>query len=195
MTTVVEFTHEQAKELREREIFDDRNIRDEFKGKTHEEIVNSLKTNDLVVAMSNRIRDFNWGTVIRNANAFGVSKCIFTGKRKYDRRGTVGAHHYTFVDYEPDMLDLIEKYRGLGYKIVAAEYDERYEMKDISTYTWNPKTMLIFGEEGLTLDYSILQACDDIVKIEMYGTVRSINVGTASGIFMNSFAIQNPPSN
>ena len=188
-----EFDGEEAKAIREVDVFDTRNIRDEFKDKSHEYIMKHMKRNNLIVVMSNRIRDFNWGTVVRNANAFGASKCIFTGKRKYDRRGAVGAYHYTSVEYKKDIFEVISTYRNLGYTIVAAEYDENYPMVDINNYQWDEKTVMIFGEEGITLDDSILRACDVIVKIEMYGTVRSINVGTASGIFMNSFATMYPP--
>lgn len=187
------YTPEEAKEIRERDWTDTRNVRDEFKGKSREDIKRSMPHNDLVVMMSNRIRDFNWGTVVRNANAFGAKECVFTGKRRYDRRGTVGAHHYTNIKYEEDIFTAIDHYRNSGYTIVAAEYDPKYKMSDITDYTWNSKTVLIFGEEGVSIDESILDICDDIVKIDMYGTVRSINVGTASGIFMHAFAMQHPP--
>lgn len=188
------FTPEQQKELRERFWDDPRNLRDQFKGMRNEDIMQMLPHNQLVIMLSNRIRDFNWGTVIRNANAFGVKECVFTGRKRYDRRGTVGAHHYSRISYQENTLEAIESYRSQGYTIVAAEYDERYQMTDIMDYTWDEKSVIIFGEEGVSLDDSILDRCDDIVKIEMFGTVRSLNVGTASGIFLHSFATQHPPT-
>lgn len=188
-----EYTPEEAKKIREVELFDDRNIRDDFKGMSHEDIINNMPKNNLVAVCSNRIRDFNWGTVVRNANAFGLDRVIFTGKRRYDRRGTVGAHHYSTVEYNEDIFNVIQEYKDKGYRIVAAEYDERYVMNNLYEYSWDENTVLIFGEEGITLDDEILQECDDIVMIPMWGTVRSINVGTASGVMFSHFATQHTP--
>ena len=188
-----EYTPEEAKKIREVELFDDRNIRDDFKGMSHEDIINNMPKNNLVAVCSNRIRDFNWGTVVRNANAFGLDRVIFTGKRRYDRRGTVGAHHYSTVEYKEDIFNVIQEYKDKGYRIVAAEYDERYVMNNLYEYSWDENTVIIFGEEGITLDDEILQECDDIVMIPMWGTVRSINVGTTSGVMFSHFATQHTP--
>lgn len=185
-----DFTPEQAKELREREIFDDRNIMDQYKGMSTEDIVNSLETTELVAVASNRIRDFNWGTMIRNANAFGLDKVIFTGKKRYDRRGTVGAHHYTFVDYQPDIMQVIADYKSRGYTIVAAECVDHFPVTSLFEYQWDAQSVVIFGEEGVSLDDSILEVCDNIVAIPMMGTVRSLNVGTASGIMFSHYNSQ-----
>lgn len=184
---------DRAKEIRERDFFDTRNLRDQYKGLGHDEILAQLPTTELVAILSNNIRDFNWGTVIRNANAFAVKEVVFTLSKKYDRRATVGAHHYQKISYIPDPHDAIDHYRDLGYRIVAAEYDENYDMHWINDYQWEDKTALIFGEEGMTIPHDILTRVDDIVAIPMYGTVRSINVGTASGIFFSHYASQHVP--
>jgi tRNA G18 (ribose-2'-O)-methylase SpoU len=44
--------------------------------------------------------------------------------------------------------------------------------------------MFIFGEESKGLSDEILDLCEDYVYIPMIGSVRSLNVGTASGILM-----------
>lgn len=182
-------THEEAVERRHREIFDTRNIRDEYKNMRHEDIVESLESTscDLVALLNNSIKDFNWGTVVRNANGFNLREVDFCGRKAYDRRGTVGAHHYTFVNHRESIIDGIEYWREKGYRIVAAEYDENYPMSSLNDYSWDRKSAIVFGEEGVSLPSDVLDIVDDIVYIPMYGTVRSFNVGTASGIFMNSY--------
>ena len=44
--------------------------------------------------------------------------------------------------------------------------------------------LLIFGEEGKGLTDEMLDLADDIVMIEQFGSVRSLNAGTSSGIAM-----------
>jgi len=49
----------------------------------------------------------------------------------------------------------------------------------------NSKTIY---SEDIGLPKEILEICEDVVYIPQYGSVRSLNVGTASGIVMNKFA-------
>jgi tRNA G18 (ribose-2'-O)-methylase SpoU len=50
-----------------------------------------------------------------------------------------------------------------------------------------PNTLFIFGEEGVGLTPQMQSFCQDIVEIEMYGSVRSLNCGVASGILMHQY--------
>lgn len=184
--------HEVAKEIRHRAIFDDRNIKEEFKEMSQEEIISTLSESScpLKVFLNNSIMDFNWGTVVRNANGFNLSEIRFCGRKRYDRRGTVGAHHYSNVTYRDSLIESIKESREQGYKIVAAEYDERFPMHSVNDYDWDEKSVIVFGEEGVSIPTEVLELVDDIVYIPMFGSVRSFNVGTASGIMMNSYRSQ-----
>jgi tRNA G18 (ribose-2'-O)-methylase SpoU len=46
---------------------------------------------------------------------------------------------------------------------------------------------MCFGEEGTGLSKETMELCDIVVHITQYGSVRSLNVGTASGIAMYDF--------
>ena len=72
------------------------NVVDEFKDKSTDEIKDILRatSHPFAVLMENWQGDFNIGTMIRNANAFNAKKVFYYGKKRYDRRGAVGTHHY-----------------------------------------------------------------------------------------------------
>ena len=93
------------------------NVVDQFKNKSVEEIKDILRSTShpFSVLMENWQGDFNIGTMIRNANAFNAKKVFYYGKRQYDRRGTVGTHHYVdlnYIDTREGLLELKEKYRN-----------------------------------------------------------------------------------
>lgn len=189
------FNAEAAREIRQRDVFDDRNIRDEYKGLPTEKIHSMRKKNHLVAILSNTIRDFNFGSVVRSACCLGVEEVVFTGSRKYDKRGTVGAHKYMDISYIHGQIDAIEHYRNKGYTVIAAEYDEDYEMHSLYDYTWDENTAVIFGEEGVSLPAEVLDCVDAIVCIPMPGGIpRSLNLGVSSGIFFSHYASQHPIS-
>lgn len=136
------------------------------------------------VAMENWQGDFNLSSVIRNSNAFGVREVFYLGNKHYDRRGTVGTHHYTSVNH----LRSIEEFVKLKdkYTIVGVEntVDGAVEL-DKFEYPSNP--LFLFGEEGVGLTPEAVAICQKFVYIKQYGSVRSLNAAVASGIIMNAY--------
>jgi len=161
------------------------NVEDRFKEKTTQEIKQELKDTSFpyAICMEHLIGDFNFGTVVRNANAFNAREMFYLGDKKWDRRSSVGCHCYTDVQWLPtieDFIKLQERYTIVGVDNVPGAIP-------ISKYRFEPNTLLVFGEEGVGLTPATQSFCKDIVYIEQFGSVRSINVGTASGIVMHEF--------
>lgn len=140
------------------------------------------KTIPHAIAMMHINGDFNLGTVVRNANFFGFEKVYYIGGgRQFDRRSTVGTHNYTPMEYLPTIEDFFSAINGV-YSPVAVENNIAYQCHPYYSYKYAERTVLIFGEEQLGLSDSMLTKCNCIVTIPSDGSVRSLNVGTASGI-------------
>lgn len=167
---------------------DTRNVIDHYKGWSNDSIRADLAANafPLVVVAESFAHDFNISTVVRNCNAFGASKVLIAGRRRWDRRGAVGVHNYTPVEHIPDLTTTIADYRTAGYEIVAV--DNIDGAKNLGDHTWQAKTLLVFGQEDIGVSNLTLRSADTAVAIKQYGTVRSLNVGTASGIVLNDYA-------
>ena len=161
------------------------NVEDKFKGKTKEEIKDCLKltSNPFAVMMEHWNGDFNIATMIRNANAFNAKKVFYYGKKKYDRRGTVGTHHYVDLNYIDDVNKLI----SLKSDFTFVCLDNVEGSVPMENFEWPENSLMIFGEEGAGLSQEILNMADYIVSITQYGSVRSMNVGTTSGIAMYDY--------
>jgi tRNA G18 (ribose-2'-O)-methylase SpoU len=73
------------------------NVIDYYKEWEAKAILGDLNTKrkNFTVLCSNIENDFNIATAIRNSNAFMAREVWIYGRKQYDRRGTVGTHHYT----------------------------------------------------------------------------------------------------
>lgn len=160
----------------------ERNVADKFKSLTEEQIKDVLKKTGypFAVCFEHWIGDFNMGTGIRNANAFNAKEVFYVGEKKWDKRAAVGVHNYTEVQWIPT----IEEFKKLQDRYVIVGLDNVPGSVPLSSYHWDRNTLMVFGEEGTGLTPGMQSLCRDIVHIEMYGTVRSLNCGTASGIAM-----------
>ncbi len=145
------------------------------------------------VAMINVNGDFNLSTMIRNANFFGFRSVHYVGKKKWDKRGSVGTYHYTPVYHHKDEESFLLQLSGRT--IIAIENNiPDYADKTVNLFDYKfdnrvglTQPMFIFGEEKKGLSNSILDRANIILTIPTYGSVRSLNVGTTSGIVMGIY--------
>ena len=164
-----------------------RNVVDKYKSMTDEMIREDLKktTNPVAVCMEHWNGDFNISTLIRNANAFNIEKVYYLGKKKFDRRGTVGTHHYVDVQFiDGGVSDLVALKNK--YTFVAVDNNISKTQK-LSEFYWDKlekPPLVFFGEEGAGLTDHTLNLCDYRIEIAQYGSVRSLNVGTSSGLVL-----------
>ena len=161
------------------------NVADHLKGKTIEEIRRHLKAtaHPFAVCMEHIIGDFNMGTVIRNANAFNAQEVFYIGEKKWDKRSAVGVYNYSDVQW----IQTVEEFKKLAERYTIVGIDNVFGAVPIRGYRWPTNALMVFGEEGTGLTPEMQALCKDIVEIPMFGSVRSLNCGTASGIVMYDF--------
>ncbi len=165
-----------------------RNVIDEFKELPNDEICKRLdeRSNEFAVLMTHVSGDFNIGTVLRSANFHGARDFFYCGRRKFDRRGCVGVHNYTKMQYLENIQNILQlKDR---YTLVGLENNIPRTIS-IHQFDWKlPKPpCIVVGEECNGVPEDILSMCDVLVEIPNFGSVRSMNVGVASSIAMYDY--------
>ena len=168
---------------------DPRNLIDEYKGLSNEQIFNTLETRriSLEIAIENIEHDFNIGSIVRTANSFNVSKIHIIGKKKYNRRGAMCTDKYLQIIHHPTIDDFLESQESR--EIVAIENNLVYS-KPLHLKKFVQNTTLVFGSEGGGISEELLSKAHDIRFIESFGSTRSVNVGVAAGIAMYEYVRQ-----
>ena len=164
------------------------NVADHLKDKTVGEIKQILKETAFpyAVLMENLINDFNLGCVIRTANCFNAKEVFYIGDRKRDKRAEMGVSNYTPIHW----LATIEELIKLKERYYFVAIDNVPGSVPLSSYTFKENSLLVFGEEGVGITPAMRELCEETVHINQFGSVRSLNVGTASGIVMHEFVRQ-----
>ncbi|MCX6754544.1 MAG: TrmH family RNA methyltransferase [Candidatus Nomurabacteria bacterium] len=133
----------------------------------------------------------NIGAMFRTADAVGISKIYLTGytPRPTDNFGRIqkdiaksalGAETWIPWEYKKSLITLLNNLKKDGYTIVAIEQDKR--SIDYRKVKKLEKVAIVMGPEVLGLDKKILDKCDIIAQIPMYGKKESLNVSVACGI-------------
>lgn len=165
------------------------NVIDLYQKWTNEAIMADLDTkrNNFTVLCCNWGYDFNVSSCIRSANAFLAKEVVIAGRKKFDRRGTVGTHKYTHLKHVKELenaVEYVENFNGIKIAIENNEF-----AKPIETFEWPIKdaVLMIFGQEDVGIPQEIIDVCDHNLFIKQYGSVRSLNVGVAAGIVMYDY--------
>ena len=169
---------------------DTRNLIDEYKGLTNEEVFAALskKRTNLEIAIENVEHDFNIGTIVRSANSFNVSKVHIIGKKKYNRRGAMCTDKYLEIIHHPTINDFLKTQEGR--ELVAIE-NNTPRAKPLHDKQFALNITLIFGSENNGITPELLKKANDVRSIESFGSTRSVNVGVAAGIAMYEWTRQN----
>ena len=169
---------------------DTRNLVDEYKGMTNEQVFEALsKRNELEIAIENVSHDFNVGTIVRSANSFNARKVHIIGKKKYNRRGAMCTDKYLEINYWNDWKEFVQEQKKEGREVVAIE-NNTPRARGLCDKKFVQKTTLVFGSEGEGISPELLSEADDVRFIESFGSTRSVNVGVAAGIAMYEWARQ-----
>ena len=170
---------------------DTRNLVDEYKGMTNEQVFDALeqKRNELEVAIENVSHDFNIGTIVRSANSFNARAVHIIGKKKYNRRGAMCTDKYLKIVHWEKVEDFLKDQKARGREIVAIE-NNVLGARGLLNKKFIQKTTLVFGSEGEGVSRELLERASDIRFIESFGSTRSVNVGVAAGIAMYEWVRQ-----
>jgi tRNA G18 (ribose-2'-O)-methylase SpoU len=167
---------------------DTRNIIDHYWYWKQEAIKADLdsKRHNFSILCSNLYNDFNVSCVVRLSNAFLAKELYIYGRRRFDKRGTVGTHHYERLKFIPNETDLniLDNYNCVGVDNIEGA-------TPIEDFQYPDNVLLCFGQEQVGLPPEILAKCKSTIYIKQYGSVRSLNVACAAGIVLQDWCVKN----
>ena len=166
---------------------DPRNVTDEFKGMPHDSIVAKLDKRgvELEIAVENTLRDYNMGSIVRTANAFGVRHVHVIGRRQWNKRGAMATEKYLHLHYHSSANEFAKHAKENQKSIIAI--DNVTGSVELSKTNIPLNAIMVFGQEGPGISDVLLRIADDVVAIEQLGSTRSINVSAAAAIAMYSW--------
>ncbi len=151
---------------------------------------------EIIIVAHNIRSTHNVGAIFRTAEGFGVKKIILSGYTPYPTfDGDARLPHIAMkIDAQ------IHKTALGAEKIVPFEYVEALSLSDIkkdyrlvaleqaarsiylNKYHTPAKVAMLLGEEVHGIEDTLLEQCDDIIEIPMFGQKESFNVSVATGI-------------
>lgn len=168
------------------------NVIDRYKKWTAEEVRADLfpKRSKMICIFENIGYNINIASGIRSFNAFLGKEVYVVGRKRYDTRGDCGTRHYTRVFHADTLGEVIEKLRAQNYTIYAVDNIMEYNPKNMWDVDFPENSAFIFGSESCGLSQEAIDLSDDMIYIQMDGSVRSMNVACAASCIMSEYSKQ-----
>jgi tRNA G18 (ribose-2'-O)-methylase SpoU len=128
---------------------------------------------------------YNVGSVIRTCDCFGFKTVHISGysappTHKSVQGAAMGSQEWVQHQQWRCPLECIAHAKANSLTVVALETSPTG--LDCFSYKWPASGLLIVGNEELGIAPEILELCDEIVQIPMYGRKTSLNVASAFAI-------------
>lgn len=147
-----------------------------------------------IVCLLDSVRSaHNVGSMFRNAECFGVNKIILTGlsptpENMHVQKTAMGTHNQVSWQYQKDALAAIEELRADNFQIWGVETAR--EAQRLSQIQEVPDNLaLIFGHEQFGMSMELMQACDKLISIELFGTKNSLNVSISQAVVLSQLTM------
>lgn len=133
----------------------------------------------------------NLGTILRTAEAAGADGVVFPafGADPYDARcvrATMGAM-FSLKLVQCALTELVEWARASGVALVGSSPRGLMSFQGLR-YRW--PAVLVIGSEREGMSEQLMDACDFVVRIPIYGKSDSINAAVAAGVLLFEMAKQ-----
>lgn len=133
----------------------------------------------------------NLGSLFRTADAFGIERLILGGpivemNRKFTKTSRATEHSVAFEQHET-LSEKIQELKAKNYTLIALEITDKSLPVSELNLEKNSKIAFVIGGENHGVSELILEQCDAVVHIEMYGQNSSMNVVQATSIALYEF--------
>jgi 23S rRNA (guanosine2251-2'-O)-methyltransferase len=138
----------------------------------------------LVVVLDQLTDPHNVGAILRTACAFGADAVITTARHSPRETGVMAKAASGALDMVPmievrNLADAIEKLKERGMLVLGFDSEAEAALKP---RTDSVPMAVVIGAEGKGLRQRTRELCDEMVKLDMPGPIKSLNVSNAAAI-------------
>jgi 23S rRNA (guanosine2251-2'-O)-methyltransferase len=146
--------------------------------------LSDLREPRLVVILDQLTDPHNVGAILRTACAFGADAVITTARHSPRETGVMAKAASGALDLVPmievrNLGDAIEKLKDRGMTVIGFDSEAPAPVRPRTDDT---PIAIVLGAEGKGLRQRTRELCDEMVRLDMPGPIKSLNVSNAAAI-------------
>ena len=146
----------------------------------------------VVVVLDNVRSAQNVGAFFRTGDAFAVERIVLCGitatpPSREIHKSSLGAEFTVAWEHKPSTVEAVTALKEQGYTALAIEQVEGAVMLDKFEIEGSKRYALVFGNEVMGVEQSVVNICDGAIELPQLGTKHSLNVSVCGGVVIWKF--------
>jgi 23S rRNA (guanosine2251-2'-O)-methyltransferase len=148
-----------------------------------------IPKHDISIIVDNVLDTYNVGSIFRLAEAIMVKKVYLCGQtltppNSRIKKASINTWQWVPWEYKQTALDAIQSIKSEhpNTKIIAVEQDKK--SIPLAKMEFEMPLAIVVGNETYGVSRDVLDACDAIVELPMWGVNKSLNVMVSCGIVL-----------
>src|SRR6476469_2320210 len=146
--------------------------------------VTELKPDGIVLVLDQITDPHNVGAILRSAAAFAVGAIVTTARHSPEATGVLAKSASGALELVPlvtvqNLARGLEELRQHGFLLVGLESGGDSDLADVAL---RAPLALVFGAEGKGLRQLTRATCDHLLRIDLPGKIKSLNVSNAAAL-------------
>ena len=134
----------------------------------------------------------NVGAFFRTGDAFAVERVMLCGitatpPSRDIHKSSLGAEFTVAWEYYQTTTEAVTMLKEQGYTVLAIEQVEGAVMLDKLDVDPTKKYAIVFGNEVMGVDQTVVDICDGAIEVPQVRTKHSINVSVCGGVVLWKF--------
>lgn len=150
----------------------------------------SVKKNGIFIVLDNILDTYNIGAIFRLADAVAANRVVICGPQSETppnhriKKASVNTTEFVDWSYSESTVEAINKLReeNPGLQVVAVEQDKVSVPYD--KFEYKKPVALVVGHETDGVSREVLDICDAVVELPMFGVNISLNVMVSLAIVL-----------
>lgn len=148
-----------------------------------------VKKNEIYIILDNVLDTYNIGSIFRLADAVAAKKVYLCGGTETPpnhriKKSSINTTEWVEWSYKPSTLEAIHELRSLNPEVKIIAIEQADKSTPFNDYEYKFPIAFIVGHETYGVSKEVLNECDAIVELPMFGVNISLNVMVSLGIVM-----------
>lgn len=157
--------------------------------KSSEEEKKNIKRNPVYIILDNVMDTYNIGSIFRLADAVAAEKVILCGETETPphtriKKASINTTEWVNWEYFPTAIEAIKNLKSKIKDLTVVAVEQSTESVQYNKANYPFPIALVVGHESTGVSKEVLEICDQIVEIPMWGVNKSLNVMVSLGIVL-----------
>ena len=149
----------------------------------------TVKKQEIYIVLDNVLDTYNVGSIFRLADAVSAKKIYLCGDTEIPpnpriKKASINTTEWVEWEYCESAKDAISRVKGEAERVKVIAIEQSTKSIQYNKFEYSLPICLVVGHETNGVSKEVLDVCDGIVELPMFGVNKSLNVMVCLGIVL-----------